>query len=65
MINMNVGNEFNMVIHEHLKDFSLSQNVYTELERTHRHLAGKGERLSIVAIRAAELILATDRMVTA
>lgn len=65
MVNMNVGNEFNMVIHEHLKDFSLSQNGYTDLERTPRHLTGKGEKLSIVAIRATELILATDRTVTA
>lgn len=63
MINMNVGNAFNKVIHEHLNDFSFTKYIHSFGKST--WTAGRRERISVVAFRATKLILATDRMVIA
>lgn len=60
---MNVSNAFNMVICEHLKDCPFPLSVYTTLERTQREQGG--QEISLVSIKATELILTIDRMVTA
>lgn len=63
MINMNGGNAFNKVIREHLNNFSFTKCIHSFGKNT--WTARRREGISIVAIRATKLILATDRMIIA